>query len=160
MICPHDNKSECQGPIDGSRWWNCPVHGVRLTEAWTKLCRNDLAYYNKWKGVPQKSLAERRTPQKGPGTELLAILRRPVKWIGWLYAASPKNCGGGCPRYAAQMDAWGVDGCRDRIKDIVDHLESQAAGQKLLFSRRAALFLVRWAIRRAEQAARRDGSVE
>jgi len=35
------------------------------------------------------------------------------------------NAGCGCKNYAAQMDQWGVDGCRERESEIIDHLISQ-----------------------------------
>lgn len=52
----------------------------------------------------------------GPGTKLKELLAE----IG------VKDDGGcGCRAYAAQMDAWGVDGCRARRAEIVARLKEQ-----------------------------------
>lgn len=50
-----------------------------------------------------------------PGTELAKLIP------SWL-----KREGCGCKSFAAKMNRWGVDGCRQRREEILDHLESQA----------------------------------
>ncbi|KKL23271.1 hypothetical protein LCGC14_2427090, partial [marine sediment metagenome] len=135
-ICPYDQVSECHGPQDGSLWWECPVHGARLTEAWTKLCLRDLAYYTRWKDGPREAATARPTVQRGPGTELLKMLKTPVAVLKFLREArefllrrqnKKRGCADSCITYARKMDAWGVAGCRDRLEKIVDHLEAQAS---------------------------------
>jgi hypothetical protein len=49
------------------------------------------------------------------------------------------------------MDAWGATGCRERINEIVEHLRGQAAERGLRFNDRAARWLVKLAIKLAEQ---------
>jgi hypothetical protein len=52
----------------------------------------------------------------GPGTEL----KRMTSLMGIPACKA-------CHAYAAEMDGWGVAGCRDRFEEIVKHLEHQAA---------------------------------
>lgn len=82
----------------------------------------------------------------GPGTELKNLL-------SMVRIAVAPNCS--CTAYAAQMDAWGPDGCLERLPEIVAHLEAQAKGRGLPFSRLVAEKLVRVAIWRARKAARK-----
>lgn len=88
-------------------------------------------------------------------TKLLALL------------AIEKQGGCGCEDYANQMDAWGVDGCRERIGEIVEHLREQTEEcnaairernktaetpePELPFNRRGATWLVKLAIKLAAQ---------
>ncbi len=51
-----------------------------------------------------------------PGTCLRNILHK-------LNLSEKKECK--CDEYAAIMDTWGTEGCRSRIPEIVDHLNSQ-----------------------------------
>lgn len=66
-------------------------------------------------------------PAGGPGTEL----RRLLKEIG----VSDAGCGG-CGSFAAEMDRWGVEGCRARRDEIAARLREQAKarGWKVLLS--------------------------
>lgn len=52
-----------------------------------------------------------------PGSHLRKLLRE----IG---VASLDGCG--CDEYAAQMNAWGIQGCLLRRQEIIDHLNAQA----------------------------------
>lgn len=63
MICPETGET-CEGPAPGG-WWTCPVHGARLTEGWTTLCRTKEKYRAKWKDGhgPGQSVG----PTKSPG---------------------------------------------------------------------------------------------
>lgn len=83
-------------------------------------------------------------PAGGPGTEL-------KKLLSLVRIAVAPNCS--CTAYAAQMDAWGPDGCLERLPEIVAHLEAQAKGRRLPFSRVVAEKLVRVAIGRARKKA-------
>jgi hypothetical protein len=51
----------------------------------------------------------------GPGSHLKAILAK--------MGVPPCQS---CAEYAAQMDGWGVAGCRERLEEIVAHLEAEA----------------------------------
>lgn len=62
------------------------------------------------------------TPAGGPGTELKALLARLGLGADW---RSGKGCG--CDDLAAQMDVWGVEGCRQNAGLIVEHLRGQQA---------------------------------
>lgn len=77
-----------------------------------------------------------------PGCQLTRLLER----IG-----IEKQGGCNCEDYARQMDAWWVDGCKERIGEIVEHLREQATERGMLFSQRAATWLVKLAIKLAEQ---------
>lgn len=54
--------------------------------------------------------------QAGPGSELKGLLSR-------LGLKTDKSCE--CDQYADQMDRWGVEGCRQRRAEIVEHLRQQ-----------------------------------
>lgn len=81
----------------------------------------------------------------GPGCQL----KRTIEWWG---IRDDGQCG--CTEYAAQMDAWGPDGCIRRIEEIVQHLREAAAKRGLPFLATAA----RIAIGRAIEAARQEMS--
>jgi hypothetical protein len=84
---------------------------MRKSAAWVQLCQTKAEYRNAWdrgrgpgqiKTTPaSERKAERR--RRGVGTELR-------KMIGW-------RCGGF--GRAATLNAWGVDGCRERSDQIV-----------------------------------------
>lgn len=80
--------------------------------------------------------------QHGVGSELRSMLAK----FGIVSAA-------GCPcnEMAAQMDAWGPDGCEQRLDEIVAHLRTQAADRGLPFLDAAGRLLVRRAIKNARR---------
>ena len=84
----------------------------------------------------------------GPGCQL----RRTLSW--WR-VRDDGSCG--CHEYAAQMDAWGPDGCEARIDEIVAHLVEQAAKRSVFLSAvpSAAVVIV---VRRAIDAARAEAA--
>ena len=79
----------------------------------------------------------------GPGCQL----RRTFSW----FVRDDGQCG--CTEYAAQMDAWGPDGCEARIDEIVAHLVEQAA-KKSVFLGAVPAAAVTVVVRRAIEAAR------
>ena len=89
-------------------------------------------------------------PYRGsPGTELKSLIPS--------YFASG-SCG--CDDYAAKMDRWGVEGCRERQEEIINHLVDQAKKTKLgsiseTIDRIVATRWVNQAIQRAEDEQRR-----
>ena len=85
----------------------------------------------------------------GPGCQLRRTL-------AWWRVRDDGSCG--CHEYAAQMDAWGPDGCEARMDEIVAHLVEQAEKRGVILGAIAAASattLVRRAIddARAEAAA-------
>lgn len=56
------------------------------------------------------------TPTRGPGFFLRLIIPRLFSRDGCF----------DCDRYASEMNSWGVDGCRDRFEEIVEHLLEKA----------------------------------
>ena len=90
----------------------------------------------------QRRAAAQHRSAGGPGTELSKMLSR----IG--IKAAP-NCS--CKAHAKQMDEWGPDTCEQRMPEILQWLEHQAAARKLPFSRFVAEQVVRLAIRRARK---------
>jgi len=83
----------------------------------------------------------------GPGCQL----RRTLSW----FVRDDGQCG--CTEYAAQMDAWGPDGCEARIDEIVAHLVEQAAKRSVFLGAvpSAAITVV---VRRAIEAARAEAA--
>jgi len=88
-----------------------------------------------------------RSVSCGPGCQL----RRTLSW----FVRDDGQCG--CTEYAAQMDAWGPDGCEARIDEIVAHLVEQAAKKSVLLGAvpSAAILVV---VQRAIAAARAEAA--
>ena len=82
----------------------------------------------------------------GPGCQL----RRTLSWWG---IRDDGSCG--CSEYAAQMDAWGPDGCEARIDEIVAHLVEKA-GKRSVFLGAVPSAAVTIVVRRAIDAARAE----
>ena len=82
----------------------------------------------------------------GPGCQL----RRTLSW--WRIR-DDGSCG--CTEYAAQMDAWGPDGCEARIDEIVAHLVEEA-GKRSVFLGAVPSAAVTIVVRRAIDAARAE----
>ena len=82
----------------------------------------------------------------GPGCQL----RRTLSW--WRIR-DDGSCG--CTEYAAQMDAWGPDGCEARIDQIVAHLVEEA-GKRSVFLGAVPSAAVTIVVRRAIDAARAE----
>ncbi len=53
-------------------------------------------------------------PPSGPGTEMAAMLRE---------MGIKKKSGCGCDDWVAKMNAWGVEGCKARRAEIVEHMK-------------------------------------
>ena len=85
----------------------------------------------------------------GPGCQL----RRTLSW----FVRDDGKCG--CTEYAAQMDAWGPDGCEERMDEIVAHLIEQAAKRSVFLGAvpSAAVVIV---VRRAIDAARAEAAAD
>ena len=81
----------------------------------------------------------------GPGCHL----KRLLSWFG---IHDDGKCG--CQEFAARMDAWGPDGCVERMDEIIGHLAEAAVRRGLPFVPFAARAVVHEAIR----AARRDAA--
>ena len=82
-------------------------------------------------------------PVAGPGTHLASILGR-------LGLSQTPGCP--CQSYAAQMDNWGVDGCTDRIMEIVGWLRTEAKNRGLPFVDFVGKMLVNRAISNARRS--------
>ena len=80
----------------------------------------------------------------GPGAHLTTLLGR-------LGLSETPGCR--CKSYAAQMDRWGVDGCTDRILEIVGWLRAEAGNRGLPFVDFAGRMLVSRAIANARRSA-------
>lgn len=80
----------------------------------------------------------------GPGTEL-------EKLLAWFASPSDK-CG--CRKHAAQMNAWGVEGCRANLETIIGWLlnaADQSGWPSGPMTRYAARLLIKKAIQNAEK---------
>ena len=164
-----NHKCPCPSPAEGKGFSFCEVFDCRITQPWCEKCRtlpNWRAMYEGGRGplqdgaakARQKAVEERRAAAQeklgdGPGTELLKMLKRPVKVLAFVFPIR-LGCGGSCLEYAIRMNAWGCAGCRERIEEIIDHLKAQAAKMKMPFNRSVAKLMVYRAIRRAEKAER------
>lgn len=86
-------------------------------------------------------------PIRGPGTELHKLLQA-------MGVRPTRGCG--CEEFARQMDAWGVEGCRQRREEILDRLVHEAEKRTFLgwlpFKRQMASRILDLALRRAEAA--------
>jgi predicted Fe-S protein YdhL (DUF1289 family) len=97
----------------------CPICGTK-TETGKLYCPNDCFPRNTYpQGLRREyeSPSQTTTTVKGPGGYLRDLLHAKG------YTAVS---GCGCNSKAAQMDEWGVDGCRRHIDEIVDWLAAAA----------------------------------
>ena len=86
-----------------------------------------------------------RLPARGlPGSRLKRLLEGPPFWI----AVNPTTCG--CNDRAAQMNRWGVSGCRANQKTIVNWVAAEARKRRIPLATVCALLVVEVAIRLAE----------
>ena len=78
----------------------------------------------------------------GPGCQL-------KKTLAWWGLRDDGQCG--CSDFAAQMDRWGPDECRLRIKEIVEHLRAAAAKKGMPFMATVARWFTARAIDNADR---------
>jgi hypothetical protein len=52
-----------------------------------------------------------------------------------------------CYEHARTMDAWGPDGCREHLNEIVEWLREESIRRKMLFSEKAARVAVKTCIK-------------
>ena len=97
---------------------------------------------NRWHECPTPT-----APPCGPGCQL----RRTLSW----FVRDDGKCG--CTEYAAQMDAWGPDGCEQRMDEIVAHLVEQAEKRGVILGAIAAASATTL-VRRAIDAARAEAA--
>lgn len=141
--CPCDAFAE-------EKFFFCKRLDRKMYRSQAGLCRTNDAYRAFYTGTPKQSSAKRPSlPTEGPGTELLKMLKAPVMILGFLLRIDMDDCD--CRAYARKMNAWGVAGCRKRLDEITNHLQSTAKRKKLPFNRLAAKELVELAIERAER---------
>ena len=107
---------------------------------WHVPCRNTVTHLCRADGVPAPP-APPIVP--GPGAHLASLLGR----LGLSETADCK-----CKAYAAQMDKWGVDGCSDRIMEIVSWLRTAAENRGLPFVDFVGRMLVNRAIANARRS--------
>jgi len=107
---------------------------------WRVPCRNTVTHLCRADGVPAPP-APPIVP--GPGTHLASILGR-------LGLSERPGCR--CSAYAAQMNNWGVDGCSERIIEIVGWLRTEAGNRGLPFVDFAGKLLVNRAIANARRS--------
>jgi len=107
---------------------------------WHVPCRNTVTHLCRADGVPAPP-APPIVP--GPGTHLASLLGR-------LGLAETPGCK--CSAYAAQMNSWGVDGCSERIMEIVGWLRAEAGNRGLPFVDFVGKMLVNQAIANARRS--------
>lgn len=142
----------CSCPKPEAKVFFCPHHQRKMTLHLWELCRTGEKWYDSFdnQGNPNGSASTLSVERmdEGPGTELLKLLDKPIKILGFILRIKLEDCE--CEAYARKMNAWGVVGCRRRILEIVDRLQRQAKRVKMPFNRPAAKALVNLAIERAE----------
>lgn len=136
------NCTNCD-PLGG---W-CEVHQLDKSAYRVKLCQTKPNYRRAWdegRGPGQVEGQKRKPkpPRQGPGTELHKLLAK-------LGIRETPSCG--CRSRERQMNAWGPDGCLERLDEVVDWMASEAKQRGLPFVRTAGVVLVRWAVRRARR---------
>ena len=118
------------------------VSGVATCSCgWHVPCGNGVTHLCRADGVPAPP-APPIVP--GPGTHLASILGR-------LGLSERPGCR--CKSFAAQMDRYGVDGCTDRIMEIVGWLRAEAENRGLPFVDFVGRMLVNRAIANARRSA-------
>jgi len=111
-----------------------------------EMVKNGVTVMRRFNAGPQMATsAMPATPAvPGPGTHLTSLLGR-------LGLSETPGCR--CKSYAAQMDKWGVNGCTDRILEIVGWLRTEAQNRGLPFVDFAGRMLVNRAISNARRSA-------
>jgi hypothetical protein len=126
--------TDCTFREVGERQWQCPACGFVAKSSTPNIHRRCSPIVGK--------------PPCGPGCHLKRLL-------GWVRIKDDGSCG--CSDYAADMDAWGPDGCDARMDEIVAHLVEQAAKRSVVLGLVPAR-IVTEAVRRAINAARKEAS--
>jgi len=110
-----------------------------------EMVRDGVTVMRRFNATPQMATsAMPATPAvPGPGAHLTTLLGR-------LGLSETPGCK--CKSYAAQMDRWGVDGCTDRILEIVGWLRTEAESRGLYFVDFAGRILVNRAIANARRS--------
>ncbi len=119
----------------------CEAGVATCSCGWHVPCGNTVTHLCRADGVPAPPAP---IPVPGPGTHLASLLGR-------LGLSETPGCR--CKGYAAQMDMWGVDGCTDRILEIVGWLRAEAENRGLPFVDFAGRILVNRAIANARRSA-------
>jgi len=106
---------------------NCDnVTGPEYTRDQCLLCwqyRYNERYRKLWDGETPARTKSPKKPSTGPGSQLKAMLLE-------INAKPSADCG--CDSLAKKMNAWGVEGCRERRYEIAAQLQENAAELNLL----------------------------
>ena len=86
-----------------------------------------------------------------PAPRLCGVGCHLARLLSWFGIRDDGRCG--CEEYAAQMDAWGPDGCAEREDEILGHLAVASVKRGLPFVPPAARLLIRQAIANARREA-------
>lgn len=71
MQCPYA-EIECAGPAESERWWACPIHGARLNQGLTAVCRARPAYFAAWQAGTGPLQKEPPRPNESTGLRIIA----------------------------------------------------------------------------------------
>ena len=113
-----------------------------------EMVKNGVTVMRRFNAGPQVAMASMPAVPAaptvpGPGAHLTTLLGR-------LGLSETPGCR--CKSYSAQMDRWGVDGCTDRILEIVGWLRTEAGNRGLPFVDFAGKLLVNRAISNARRS--------
>jgi len=89
-----------------------------------------------------------------PAPRLCGVGCHLARLLSWFGIRDDGRCG--CEEFAAQMDAWGPDGCAEREDEILGHLAVASVKRGLPFVPPAARLLIRQAISNARREATPD----
>lgn len=97
----------------------CERHKMLKSDRMVELCQTSEKYFNHWENNPgnQQSPQEIEPKPLGPGT----ILEKKIKAFGYRHT---EGCG--CAGMVQKMNRWGVVKCREKIGEIIEHLEQAA----------------------------------
>ena len=165
--CPYAN-FDCTGPADGERWWVCPVHGARLTQPLSDLCRAKENYYDAWRdGRGPLQAVDTKSSSPKPAycpPDLGTELKRIIAWWQRRFPQFDPPPPGRCPCNATArwMDQIGPDECEQRLESLVRKLDAEVRkhGFSVPYQRHWGRLIIKQAIRRArhKEKARRETS--
>lgn len=109
----------CECPLEG---W-CQRH--RRSKSWREheLCRTDAAYRSLW---DSQANARPATPDVAAAEKRARVQFGPGSWLKAIFAELGFSGCQICGERAAEMDRWGVEGCRERFDEIVAWLRESA----------------------------------
>lgn len=124
-------------------------------------CSNQDGKHAAWYPMFRREAEEDRCPGRAaktaPGPKVGTEVQRILDWPIFKMTLGIELCPG-CESLAADMNRWGPEGCRERIREILDRMRQHHAEQnvRIPFSETAARTLVEIGIWRAKRRERHE----